>query len=703
MGIAAGNPVSAHVNLVRELGRGGMGTVWVGHDSRFDREVAVKFISPSLLEEHPDLVKRFAREAKAAAQLRSPHVVQIFDHGQTEQGVPYMVMELLEGESLADRIRLRGPQTAAETSVVISQVAKALGEAHRRGVVHRDIKPDNIFLLAVEDDELFVKVLDFGIAKRSTTLSGQAGLTATGSLLGTPEYMSPEQIMTAKEVGPRADLWAMAAVAYEMLTGRRAFSGEAIGAIIMAISTGKYEPVSAHGLPLEFDAWFARAFHSEPTQRFESTRELARSFAALCGRAPSSREARDSRQPSQPEAAVVVHAPTVQSELAPDGHGGELAAVPTAKTLPQGPAAAIPQTGPDTAPVLMSPPSSATGPTLGGAAASLPGAGGSGWCWGRWLAVGSVMVVGLIIVGVVASDRPEPSAAGEEDEDEDRAASVVASPGEVKIALASATVEVAGAGSATAAPEGMVLVAAGSFSMGCSAGDSGACRDNEQPVHTIELPGYYIDKLEVSVAKYAECVSVGACTTSNLTDFSRDDGKSFVRDGFCNWGRRGLEDHPMNCVDMDQAGAYCRWQNKRLPTEAEWEKAARGTDGRIYPWGNEEPSCDLVVYESDRGVPGCGRRSTWPVGSKPRGASPYGALDMAGNVWEWVADRYHPRYYGRSPAVSPTGPTTGLSYVRRGGAWVTSKSSSLRANNRGWNVMHNRGSNLGFRCARIAD
>ena len=254
MPVAEGSYVNPHVRLVREFARGGMGKVWVGHDDRFERDVAVKFISPTLLEEHPDIVKRFAREAKAAAQLSSPHVVQIFDHGQTDEGIPYMVMEMLTGESLGERLEARGAQTPGEASTIISQVAKALAEAHLRGVVHRDIKPDNIFILASDEDELFVKVLDFGIAKCTTTVDGTSGLTATGSLLGTPEFMSPEQIMKAKEVGPSADMWAMAAVAYEMLTGKRAFSGEAIGAIIVAISSGKYVPASEHGVPKAYDA-----------------------------------------------------------------------------------------------------------------------------------------------------------------------------------------------------------------------------------------------------------------------------------------------------------------------------------------------------------------------------------------------------------------------------------------------------------------
>src|SRR5262249_44988052 len=157
------------------------------------------------------------------AQIKSPHVAQVFDHGVTADGAPYIVMELLDGEDLKQRVRRLGPLPPAEVARIISQAASALGRAHRLGIVHRDIKPDNLVSLDIEG-ELFVKVLDFGVAKGA--LGGNLAMTSTGSVVGTPMYMSPEQILSAKHVDFRADLWALSVVAYFALTGHTPFAGE---------------------------------------------------------------------------------------------------------------------------------------------------------------------------------------------------------------------------------------------------------------------------------------------------------------------------------------------------------------------------------------------------------------------------------------------------------------------------------------------
>ena len=191
--------VNEHVRLVRQLGQGGMGTLWVAYDDRLDREVAVKFITPEVLEKSPGLAERFKREAQAAARIRSPYVVQIHAHGTADDGSPYMVMELLDGESVGDYLNAGKRLTYEQSATVLTQVGKALTAAHKLGVVHRDVKPDNVFML--NDDDLFVKLLDFGIAKHSALPNEAGGLTATGSVLGTPHYMSPEQLLNTKGRG----------------------------------------------------------------------------------------------------------------------------------------------------------------------------------------------------------------------------------------------------------------------------------------------------------------------------------------------------------------------------------------------------------------------------------------------------------------------------------------------------------------------
>lgn len=223
----------------------------------------------------------------------------------------------------------------------------------------------------------------------------------------------------------------------------------------------------------------------------------------------------------------------------------------------------------------------------------------------------------------------------------------------------------------------MVYVPAGEFMMGCSPSDS-QCEFDENPAHSVYLDEYYIDKYEVSQGEYNACVSAGQCRPNEKYD------------GFT--GDR----QPVVGVSWNDAKIYCEWSGKRLPTEAEWEKAARGADGRIYPWGNEKASCSHAVM--DDGGEGCGRKATLPVGSKLSNASPYGALDMAGNAWEWVSDWYDEKYYSNSPARNPKGPSSEQYRILRGGSWFNVP-SSLRLSKRSYYTPGLRYSYYGFRCS----
>jgi formylglycine-generating enzyme required for sulfatase activity len=202
----------------------------------------------------------------------------------------------------------------------------------------------------------------------------------------------------------------------------------------------------------------------------------------------------------------------------------------------------------------------------------------------------------------------------------------------------------------TADGAAMVYVPAGEFTMGSSDADRDA-RDEEKPAHAVDLDAFWIDKTEVTNAQYQKCVEAGAC-----------------QEPAC-WENGDLNgaDQPVVCVTWDDAQAYAAWAGGRLPTEAEWEKAARGTDERLYPWGEEAAECEKANFK------GCAGR-TVTVGSYPDGASPYGALDMAGNAWEWVADRYDEGYYHDSPARNPQGPDSGERRVLRGGSFDMSES-----------------------------
>ena len=220
----------------------------------------------------------------------------------------------------------------------------------------------------------------------------------------------------------------------------------------------------------------------------------------------------------------------------------------------------------------------------------------------------------------------------------------------------------------------MVKVPAGPFDMGCNGALDADCLDDEKPSHEVTLSAFEIDETEVTQDQYAECVLAGTCDPP-----------------LCAWDC-SAKNYPAACVTWDQAKMYCAWAKKRLPTEAEWEKAARGTDGRKYPWGKKEPSC------SEANMTGCGEKAA-PVGSHSAGASPYGALDMAGNMVEMLEDFYDATYYQSSPLKDPKGPAQGKRFVGRGGGYK-SKALWQRTSSRDWYDPPDFGKPLGFRCAR---
>lgn len=283
------------------LGRGGMGSVWRAHHLGLEAPIAVKLMDPAIMST-PGMLQRFHREAQAAAKLRSPHVVQIIDHGVDDAtATPFIAMELLEGESLLDRLGRVRTLTPSQTARLVSDVCRALGRAHDAGIIHRDLKPANLFLVANDDQEL-TKVLDFGIAKSPLPLLGVDSTTSTGSILGTPLYMSPEQISGGKLVDARSDLWSLAVVTCECLTGRRPFSADSIGALTLIICTEPLPVPSRLGpVPDGFDAWFERAVARDPAARFQSAREFAEEFRKVCGVLPSEDAAYASRNSGPPE------------------------------------------------------------------------------------------------------------------------------------------------------------------------------------------------------------------------------------------------------------------------------------------------------------------------------------------------------------------------------------------------------------------
>lgn len=278
---SVGMRVGDNLQLVRPLGQGGMGSVWVADHLTLETQVAVKFISAELTGQE-EAVSRFQREASAAAHIKSPHVVQVFDHGLTEAGIPYIAMELLDGEDLGSRLGRVGALPLELITEIVTQMCRALSRAHSLGIVHRDIKPDNVFL-SEADGELLVKILDFGIAKRINDHS--LVKTGTGMMMGTPSYMSPEQMLSAKAVDLKSDLWAAGVVTYHMLTAALPFQAETLGALCVAIERCEFVPPShiRNRLPPAIDAWCARALARDPSHRFGSAREMSEAFRIAVG------------------------------------------------------------------------------------------------------------------------------------------------------------------------------------------------------------------------------------------------------------------------------------------------------------------------------------------------------------------------------------------------------------------------------------
>jgi serine/threonine-protein kinase len=279
--LRAGQLIAERYRIEEQIGRGAMGAVWRAVHVRLESPVAIKFLNAAIAGD-AEMLARFMREARSAAAVRSTHVVQIFDYG-VDGGVPYIAMELLVGEPLDARLDRLGALAPPEVDKIFDEVACAVGVAHTLGVVHRDIKPANIFI-AREGGREVTKVLDFGIAKLvDQRLEEPAGGgTNTGILLGTPNYMSPEQARGHRTVDHRTDLWSLAIVAFECLTGRQPFESTSLGDLVVKICTAHpLVPSEVASLPVSFDRWFHKAVHKDPAARFASAGVMAEELHAL--------------------------------------------------------------------------------------------------------------------------------------------------------------------------------------------------------------------------------------------------------------------------------------------------------------------------------------------------------------------------------------------------------------------------------------
>ncbi|MGH7636871.1 MAG: bifunctional serine/threonine-protein kinase/formylglycine-generating enzyme family protein, partial [Gemmatimonadaceae bacterium] len=501
------------------LGAGGFAVVFQVRDVHLKRKLAVKVLSPDVIASH-SVLERFRREAETVAQLSHPHIVKLHFIGQKDDLV-YLVMEMIDGGSLADRLQREQMLPIDAAARILGEVASALAHAHKRGVVHRDIKPQNVLLDAESGRAM---VTDFGIAR---TAEG-GSLTATGMVVGTPAYLSPEQV-TGEASDHRADIYALGVMAYEMIAGRAPFTGPTPTAVLMKRLAGPPEPLRSirKEVPVALEELVDACLATNPEERIQSAADIAR---ALTGHSP------------------VSGAHTTSTRL----------------PLPR-------------------------------RASKKSNAGMMG------LAAGIILAAAIAAYVVATRDT-----AGE-------GQTVVLRP---------------------AVDSGMVLIAAGTYTIGSDDGP-----ESVRPAHQAALEAFGIEATEVTVADFGRYLRARGLPAP--------------------WGGATMPDSatPVTGVLYAEAMNYCAWRHPdggRLPSEEEWEAAARGTAGRAYPWGNAWNANAANTQTSNRGRPA-------PVGSYPEGRTPEGVHDLIGNVWEWTASAY--RSYGDS--------TTGVTpyYVIRGGGY----------------------------------
>jgi serine/threonine-protein kinase len=283
--VHAGDLISGKYRLQRLLGAGSMGSVWAARNELTNRDFAVKFLLPEL-SRNDEMLNRFFLEARACGQIRHPAIVDVYDMGKAEDGSPYLVMELLEGEGFDARIARQGRIRPVDVCRYIALVARGLDEAHTRGLVHRDLKPGNIFFAIDKSGGLFPKVLDFGISKETSAQEFDFVKTSTGAVLGSPAYMSPEQASGELDVDARADIWALGVIMYEALTGRLPFDANNYNALMLCIITQRHRQVIEHdpSIPPELSALVDRTLQKERDGRIKSAGELAEHLERIYAR-----------------------------------------------------------------------------------------------------------------------------------------------------------------------------------------------------------------------------------------------------------------------------------------------------------------------------------------------------------------------------------------------------------------------------------
>ncbi len=788
-GLEPGSVLAGRYTIERRLGEGGFATVYQATQLPIGRQVAIKVLTHGTLD--PMFQERFLQEARAAAQIIHPNIVTVFDYGFVDGSErPYIVMEKLSGLSL-DKILDRGPMPSSRMIALMVPCLEALAAGHARGIVHKDLKPQNLFLATTDAGEV-LKIFDFGIAHIDSVSGGR--MTQTGFMVGTPQYMAPE-IFNEEQVTPAVDVYQMGLIMVECLLGRSLVTKESVFDCMKIHCTGDLgvPPEVSEG---ELGAVLTKALAKDREARYPN----ALAFLEALRHLPSASPMDDKTRPLSPAQPRQAH-PSSPGALDPPIPS------PPSMALALQDTRASPRPIQDTGGAPLDPTRRASPATISiwwrthgqprwamarQAAATLEKRAGAKAFWGAIGGIGLLGFASLVLCatsmfdGVGAPDlataRGEGDAVEEGEGDQATATSAdtgsgldsplaIQPPTEADKALcwvpedpselsnldrfahiqarlscpdraampwddylsrvaevltayglnhkkymqlherygeeeeALAQLDRISRACCKPAPErspapptnatvAMRKIPAGIFEMG---GPEGTDK-NEQPVHTVKLDAFLLDTYEVTQQEYAACVKAGVCRASRtLGDPLRNDPAQ-----------------PVTGVSWYDARTYCTWKGGRLPTEAEWEFAARGPQARTFSWGQDDPTCALAnhgnLWDTPRKAPCADLNPGTPrrVGDATGDISPFGVVGLAGNAREWVQDWYDPAYYATSPPESPQGPSQPLTRVDnsrsatgfkvlRGGSF-DSEPEELRASWRDYDEPNLAADNT-FRCA----
>ncbi len=535
------------VRIDQLLANGGMAEVYLGTHLTLDRRVAIKVLH-SYIEQEPDLLERFQREAKVVAGFRHPNIVQVYDFDSIE-GHPYIVMEYLDGPTLAVCLRdLHGHKqrlTSDQIARLLKGPAAALDYAHARGVIHRDVKPGNIMLRRAPEKpgapdatvvDLDAVMTDFGLLR----MTGATLQTSYGSIAGTPNYMSPEQA-NGTPADYRTDIYSLGVVLYEMLAGRAPFDGDTTLTVLYKQVNEPPPPIL--GISQREQAVLEKALAKSPADRYQSCAAMAEAYSAA------------------------IAAPPVEETM----------------RLPMlAPATAVPGSLPVTA---------TPQPAAAAVAAERPALRKRGWMMTAATAAAAIVILGVAALVFV----PKLGSAA--------TAVPTVKPKALQPSSTATAVNV------LPSSAGMVKIVAGTYQLGFSAPD-----EFHAAPQAVSLPEYWIDTYPVTNQQYQQYLQKASAQQPLVWPAGAD--------------------QPVRGVTWDQAAAYCASLQKRLPSEAEWEAAGRGSasDPPLFPWGSDPTDGGKALQMPDQ--------DTYNVGSLSFNVSSSGVYDLVGEVWQWVDQAY---------------------------------------------------------------